>query len=110
MLYYVMSHKEPGLAKRYFDNLANGDGLSRESAQHIVREKLLRDKTSRNHMGIVRRAALVSMGGFPCGSEPLVASECHLEGRGRFHCGVSPDHVNGALVRLLAHQSFCLVA
>ena len=62
MLYFVMGQKESALAKRYFDDLAHGDGLTREHPAHVVREKLLRDKSPKNHLGVVSRAALIVLG------------------------------------------------
>jgi hypothetical protein len=62
MLYYLMSQKAPVLAKSYYDNLSCGVGLERDAPAHIVRERLLKDKSPRTHMGIVKRAALVALG------------------------------------------------
>ena len=69
MLYYLMAQKEAVLAKHYYDNLAHGDGLSREAPAHIIRERLLKDKSPRNHMGILKRAALVALGWIALRSE-----------------------------------------
>jgi hypothetical protein len=75
MLYFVMNTKAPVLAKSYYDALAHGDALSRQEPAHIVRERLLKDKSPRTHMGIVKRAALVAMGWIAVRSEkPLPAS------------------------------------
>ena len=62
MLYFVMTRHDAALAKHYFDDLSCGVGLTREAPAHVVREKLLKDKSPCNHMGIVRRAALITLG------------------------------------------------
>jgi hypothetical protein len=62
MLFHVMSQHEAALSKRYFDDLAHGNGVSQGQPAHTVRERLLRDKSPRTHIGIVARAALVVLG------------------------------------------------
>ena len=75
MLYFLMNVKQPVLAKAYYDNLANGVGLSREAPAYAVRERLLKDHSPRSHAGMVRRAALVVLGWNAIRSErPLPAS------------------------------------
>ena len=81
MLFYLMSQKEPAAAKHYYDNLSCGVGLTREAPAHVVRERLLKDKSPRNHMGIVRRAALVVLGWNACRSERSIPSGRRVEGR-----------------------------
>jgi len=59
MLHYVTSQKDAGLAKRFVDALAHGDALKRDHPAHVARERLLRDKSPKNHAGVLSRAALL---------------------------------------------------
>lgn len=58
MLYFVMAQKDAALSKRFFDALAHGDALKRDHPAHGTREKLLRDKSPKNHAGVLARGAL----------------------------------------------------
>jgi hypothetical protein len=62
MLYFLIAQRDPAAAKHYFDALQHGDGLVRDDPAHVVREKILKGKGSRDHAGTVSRAALVVLG------------------------------------------------
>ena len=59
MLHYVMSKKDPTLAKQYFLALAHGEELKRAHPAHVLREKFLREKAATSHLAVVGKAALV---------------------------------------------------
>ena len=59
MLFYLMTKQDAGLAKRFFDALAHGDALKRDRPELVARERLLRDKSPKNHAGVLGRGSLI---------------------------------------------------
>ena len=61
-LFHLFQHKDAALAKPYFVALESGIDLSQSHPARIVRDRLLKDKSPRNHTGVVARGALVTLG------------------------------------------------